>query len=153
MQTEPIDLGSLEPIVIPFVIDKEDYVLREASADAKRRYRNIVMKSVSGNLAEGQIQAIDGINDAETVLVAGCLFKMVRSDKDPSIKKPQPVAIDTIRGWPDRIVAKLFDEAMIISGFKKGPVKAEDQDSPKVTPGLTPGSSDSPTDSESTSTS
>lgn len=99
---------SAEPIKIPVKINSEDYVLTEASEDAFTAYRNVSQKAMK--LIDGHLVS-DGGQEADTVLVQRCLFKIIEGK--PSL----PVELAFIRGLPRRITKPLYNKIREISGF------------------------------------
>ena len=105
---DEFDFGDLAPKEIPVKVGAKEYVLREPSGDAAVKYRNAVMKSTKFT-AEGKPTGIDGLADAEPLLVALCLFEKGK-DKDGNAMFTK-VSVDMVRAWPARIQKKLFAKA------------------------------------------
>ena len=104
-------LDDLEPISIPFIFKSKNYVLREASEDAAVKYRNAVQRSLRTN-QEGNVVGIDGMADAEPLLVSLCVFEV----NPAGSKAPEgPVSLSWVRSLPSRFAKRLFAKARDIS--------------------------------------
>lgn len=87
----------------------KSYTLREANGEAARRYRNTVLKAARLG-PDGKPVSIDGMADAEMVLINQCLI-------DES-GRMTPIAV--LGGWPSHILKKLFARIQQISDLKDG---------------------------------
>lgn len=119
---------SLEEACCPVTIGKSRYLIVEADGAAGTEYRNAGAKGIKFN-AQGKPCGIDGIVDAQLVLVSKCLFKLLTEDdgkktlkswtdpKDGSVWYRQPVNLELVRSWPDRVTQGLFEKARELSGM------------------------------------
>lgn len=101
---DEFDFGDLAPIEVPCTIGGKKYTLREASGDAACKYRNALLKATKLG-TDGKPTSIDGMADAEPLLVSLCLFTAENT----------AVPVQVVRSWPQRIQKRLFDEAKRIS--------------------------------------
>lgn len=131
--------SELKPQEWKFRVNGKQYILREASAEAGRLWRNANMRGAS--MKDGRISMPETMADSETVLVQACTFEVFG---DP--EKERAVPIQTVRSWKDRIVRDLFERAKKMSGL-------DEVADPKKLPSPGTESSNSPESSESTSTS
>lgn len=92
-ELKPLDFSDLTPYEEKVPILGKVYTLREASGQAGTRYRNKMLESMRLG-PEGKPQSINGMSDAEPLLVSLCLFD------EAGVR---PVPIQTITSWPDRI--------------------------------------------------
>jgi hypothetical protein len=92
-------------VEIPVSIGETDYLLREASGGVATKYKNALAKATK--FKDGKVSSIDGINDAEPLLVSLCLFK-----KDGS-----PVNINVVKLFKNSTQEALFDKAKEISNL------------------------------------
>lgn len=150
----------LEPKSVRVTLAGEPYLLREASEDAACRFHNAAMRAAK--MSDGKVTGVDGVADSEPILVAGCLFKLVKV-KGRDVE--QPVSLQFVRDLPARVVKPLFERAKRISGLDEEPesvlrkriaedtkkldelIRSKGESVPKGPPALTPASSDSPPDS------
>lgn len=98
------DDGDCELKTIPVRFRGRDFTLREATADAGAQFRNSLLKSTK--MTDGKVTGLDGLADAEVLLVSLCLLE--GSDM-------RVVPKGEIKTWPSRIVKKLYDKAREIS--------------------------------------
>lgn len=96
----------LTPIRIRVKLPIGDCVLEEASGADASRFRTAAAK-MTRTRKDGIVDVVGDPGEIESLLVSLCL-------KGPDGK---PVQQDVIKGWPSRIVKKLFDEAFAISGL------------------------------------
>lgn len=102
---------SAKPVAIPVAFQDGRYELREASEDAHIDYQITLMRSTkfSGDKgAKPVIEKMDGVLEADSVLVAGCLFE---------VGKEGSVGINFVRKMPHRIIDALARAAKRISGM------------------------------------
>jgi hypothetical protein len=85
-------------------IQGKGYILREAHGEAARRYRNTLVRSAKLG-PDGKPTLIDGIADAEMVLVNECLVD----------KSGRKTPIQVLAGWPNRVLKLLFRRVLDIS--------------------------------------
>ncbi len=97
------NFDDLTPVEISITIANVDYTLREASEDAARQYQNKLASYTK--LQDGKVSGVSGpVADVQSFLVSLCLFT-----------EKGPVGINTIRGWTNRIVVRLFEKIQEIS--------------------------------------
>lgn len=113
--TREIVYEDLAPIEVPIRIGKDRYILREATADAARKWRNSIMSSTT--VVDGKVTAVGNLADSEAYLLSMCLYP-VRPDTHGTVSN-KPVHISTILSWPNRIVRPLFERAKVISGLEE----------------------------------
>ncbi len=96
------------------VIGGENYVLKEATGEVAKQYRNSALRSVRlGSTGKAETVIGDGLAIAEPLLVSLCLFK-VKTLADNSVKH-LPVKLDTVLSWPNRVIKPLFNKVKEIS--------------------------------------
>lgn len=161
----------LKPVEVPVKIGEQRYVLREASEEAARQWNNAKLRAARMN-ADGKTTSIEGLADAEPLLVSLCLCLIdpktgeIRTDRNLN---PVTVALATVLGWPARVVKPLYEKALAISNLdgKDTPealeaaianlqerlAKLRGEDLSKNSPSATTTSSDSLANSGNTSTS
>lgn len=100
---------------VPVTINKEAYVLVEASEDSACKYRNASMKTMT--FTDGKVTGMVGGADLEPLLVHLCLFQ---GDK--------AVPLHKIRSWPARVVKALFEKAKEISDLNEDTVEGIDKE-------------------------
>lgn len=113
---DEFNFDSLEEIRIPVSIEGQKYVLKEADGEAAVLYRNATMKSFKLG-SEGKPQSIDGLAEAEPLLVSKCLFKLVEN-RDTGEIKEAAVSLVWVKKLKNRILKPLFEKAQEISGLK-----------------------------------
>jgi hypothetical protein len=104
---------------IPVTYRGRRYVLTEASGDAVCRWRNALLRATKLG-PDGKPVAIEGLADAEPLLVSRCLYV---PDKDGRLRLtphgfPDPnylVPLEDVRGWEGRVVGALFEKVKEIS--------------------------------------
>lgn len=133
---------SLEEAVCPVKIGTDRYLVVEADGLAGTEYRNAGAKGIKFN-AKGKPCGVDGIVDAQLILVSKCLFKLVKDNDtnntlkswtdpvDQSTWYRQRVNIELIRSWADRISQSLFDKARELSGMKNDDEDADKDETAK----------------------
>lgn len=102
MNLEPIVIEDPDPKSVPVTIGGRKYLLKEATADAAVRYRNAAARAA--RMTDGKVTGVDGIAEAEPLLVANCLFEL-RGDGGTG----PLVSVTTIKGWAVRVQKQLFD--------------------------------------------
>ena len=115
---DPIVLDELTPIEIPVTLGKTHYVLREASADAARQYRNSA--ATGATFKDGGVQTGSHVGDVQPLLVGLCLYEVLEWDEatQKAVKVSiTPVGYNTVLKWNERIVKQLFDRAKAISNL------------------------------------
>ena len=106
MNTTEMTFDEIDLIAIPVKIKGEDYVLREATAEAAGKYHDAIIKST--RMADGKITGSDGLGGVEALLVSCCLYK-----KDG--KEERAVTLTEVKRWPTRVVKPLFERVKEIS--------------------------------------
>lgn len=104
--------ADLAPQEFKFTLNKKKYVLREAPADAGRRWRNANLAGAT--MKDGRVTVPDSMADSETILVQGCVKEQFG---DPI--RERDVTLSQIREWPDRVTRNLFERAKKMSGLDK----------------------------------
>lgn len=113
VNTSAIDFGDLTPITIPVTnLFGKNYVLKEASAEAAVKYRNILARAARMT-PDGKAMMMDNFAQAETALVSMCLFEEYEDPKTG--KKERPVPEQIISKWPSRIQKALYARIVEIS--------------------------------------
>lgn len=106
---EEIDLGDADVAVRPVKVGGQRYVLREMSYEAEtRRTAAIRRNSVYGE--DGKWTGFrDGVTalDSNRLTLSLCMFRNVGDNGDCTCG--EPVAEETIQGWPSEIVFRLND--------------------------------------------
>jgi hypothetical protein len=94
----------LTPIEIKVKVGERHYILREATGEAARTYRNQMTDCLTlGD--SGKPRKVSGIASLEPLLVSLCLFDQAGN------LVPESILIK----WPARILRKLYDKAKLIS--------------------------------------
>lgn len=119
MNTEPMNFDDILPVAVDVSIGSKPYILREASGEAARAYRNAVLRAARPSKDGSRLTLGEGMPEAETLLVSLCLFEITD-------KGERPVRKQTILEWPNRVQNDLFDRAKQIS---KGLVNEETEES------------------------
>jgi len=98
-----------KPQEIPVTIDGHNYTLREASGWAATQWRNAVMKGLKiatdPTTGTPKVVGFQQVDHIEALLVSLCLFN----------DKGENVPLETIQGWPYRVVRDLYQKAAEIS--------------------------------------
>lgn len=112
MEALPHELHFDDPIPkeVPVTIGSKKYVLCEATVEASKEFRNAGF--AAARMVDGKIVGLNGLANAEPVLVSRCLYELYDSDGET---KRRPVAMAEINRWPDRISSKLFDAIKMMS--------------------------------------
>jgi len=103
-----LDFEDLTPIELPVKIAGKEYLLREASGEDARIYNNARMRGVQ---MEGDkiLSLPEDSAGIPSLLVSRCLWET--KDGKPTAR----VAIQKVRGWPERVIKPLFEKAKDIS--------------------------------------
>lgn len=97
-----LDFTDLAPQIRRVKIGPDEYEVREASTAAAKRFQNAQMAAYK--MDDGKLTgASPTFFDSEPQLVADCTFKLGGDS-------PSPVPLKTVKDWPDRVTAALFDE-------------------------------------------
>lgn len=107
--TIALDFDSLAPLELPFVHKGQRYVLREASDAHVTEWQAAVIKSLIVQ-PDGTRIPSERTNETRLKLVAACVFSQ---EEGGNVK---PVTLDTVKTWPHRVVADLFDKAKRLCG-------------------------------------
>lgn len=118
----------LTPQELAVTIGGKDYVLREASAEAARQYRNASTKGMKFDGNGKPMSLGDSPADAESLLVSMCLFERYEHNGQT---KDRPVQLSTVKTWPDRVAKNLFAKCKELSPSLEA---GEDKDSLKNAP-------------------
>jgi hypothetical protein len=94
---------------VPVQIAGKHYTLREASGEAARRYRNALLRAAKLG-PDGKPKSIDGMADAEMILVNECLVD----------KSGRKTPIQVLGSWPAGVIKRLFNKAYEISDLREG---------------------------------
>ncbi len=130
-----MNFDDLAQVEVPVSIGGKKYVLKEATADAVRKWRNAQLKATKlGD--NGKPISLEGMADTEPLLVSLCLFEEVKESGKPD--SLSPVSLSTVSSWPNRIVGALFAEATKISDLEGKKDQVQD---PKKSPAATPAGS------------
>lgn len=148
MSDEMVFEQDLTPVVIPITIGKKNYVLHEADEGAGRQYKNCLTRCT--RFTDGKPAYVDGVHDAESLLVSLCLFELYGDPNKPPLSE-RPVILSQVLKFKPSTVAALYKKALEISDLK-APGTQEDKSAKKDLTAGTDASS-SPATSESTSTS
>jgi len=149
-----LDFTDLEPQKTRVPIGKKVYWLFEASGDAATKYRNASLKGA--RIEEGRtLSTMEGIADAEVILVANCLYQATETGDPPVTQNGNPdpskrVGELQIRAWPGRVQKALYEAVHKLSPW----LRERETPDPKASvnghgmpPEPTTATSDSPTDS------
>jgi len=98
-------------------IDKQPFILVEASGEAVVFYRNFILERTT--LKDGSASKLRGIADAEPEILSRCLFKVDGDER-------KNVSVGTIKSWPNRIQKALFDRLKDISDLDVDEETVED---------------------------
>lgn len=109
---DTLNFDDLTPIALPVRVKGKDYLLREATGDAVAKWRNAQLRATRLG-GDGKPASIDGLADAEPLLVSLCLFEVGQGGKE------LPVSVQTVRSWPGRITSALFARAKEISELEE----------------------------------
>jgi len=112
---EKLVFDSLKPITVEVSIDGNSYILREASTESAKTYRNAKLSAARFG-DKGKLQQVEGAADSQSLIVSLCLHKVVNgkmyTKRDGN---PQPTPIAEVLAWPDRITDELFKTLLKIS--------------------------------------
>jgi len=122
MNTNEMAFDEIDLICVPVKIGGEQFVLREATADAAGKYHDAIIKST--RMADGKITGSDGLGGVEPLLVSLCLFRKTG-------KEETAVSLTEVKRWPTRVVKPLFERIKEISELD-----AKDDKSPKADPAV-----------------
>lgn len=106
-----LDFSDLKTIEIPFSFRGKSYILREAGCDAACKWRNSILKGTRF-AADGKATQVENLADSEPLLVSLCCFELLNREGTVHYR---PVPVQEVRGWPSKMVKKLFETAKEIS--------------------------------------
>lgn len=110
--SEELDFD-LERKEVRLTIGGRPYALREPTEGDAVKWQNACQRAGRFD-KDGRVTAVEGLAEAEPLLVSLCLF-----DLDPAGEKAVPAA--TVRGWPARVVRRLYDRALEMGELQQGP--------------------------------
>lgn len=111
IDTSPMEFD-LTRIEVPVTIGKQKYVLKDADGETSVKYRNAKLSAYKLDGA-GNVIGYDKLNDAELILVAGCLYKVVADQNGK--EEHHKVSLETVKQFPSKMNEKLFKRAREIS--------------------------------------
>jgi hypothetical protein len=100
---------SLEPTEVKFKYKNEDYVAVEAPHAVARKWRSAALAAHVPTPDGGLLPGPDYPN-TDAILVADCIFKI-----NPVNQTREPVKLETVVGWPNRVTRKLYETIRTIS--------------------------------------
>lgn len=107
---DDLDFSDITTIEMPFNLKGKSYTLREASGSAACQYRNAVMNGMTLG-PDGKPVKMEGLADSEPLLVSLCVFD----------DRQNPIALNKVRSWPNRVVKRLYEKAKKISQLDESP--------------------------------
>lgn len=118
---------SLSLTQIPVRFQGKNYLLVEALGDAVAQWRNAQLqgtKMQQSDNSDTKTISLGGMADSEPLLVSLCLFSPDKDgnlilDARGNVDVRQRVPLTAVRGWPNRVVSKLFEKAKEISGLNE----------------------------------
>jgi len=113
--TDELDFGNLLLIEIPFNYREKSYILREANGFAARQFNNSKISRVK--FQDGKASGLRDMGDLPNILLRLCIT---------DIQTGVQVTAAEIDEWPAKMVDKLYQKALEISGLK------DDTDSTQV---------------------
>lgn len=109
-----IDFDDLKRIEIPVKLEGKRYILREATAEGARQFRNLA--TAAYRLTDGKLSGLQGSGDVEILLISLCLFEVYSEVVNGiAVDKFRPVIALQIKNFPSRVTKYLFDTAKEIS--------------------------------------
>lgn len=119
-EQQSFDFDDITPQERPVNIGGRRYLVREASEGVATRYRNAVMRA--GKMADGVVVGIEGLADAEPLLVSLCMFEVMTGNGDGQ-EPYRPVLLKTVRDWPARVVKPIFEWIKLVSALDEAETK------------------------------
>lgn len=121
--SEALDFTDIEPVEIPVRIKDSNgvvqhYILYDASGHAEIQFRNRQQKNVRIDQATGRRVPVD-VNDAIPVLIANCMTTTIINKEKQRVSSGQLLDEQTVRGWPTKVVDKLYEKILDISGMRE----------------------------------
>jgi hypothetical protein len=104
----------------PVRIGDKRYILREASGEAGRIYKNAVQAAIKYG-EDGEISSITGMADTRTLLLSHCLIEADSQTLQPVYIErdgkslPKFVHLTIIRSWPTRISEPMVEWVKTVS--------------------------------------
>jgi len=108
MSSEGMNFDDISLAEVQVNIGSKPYVLREAMEETACRYRNAILEGTEYG-TDGKLSKARKLADVEPMLVALCLF--TKDDNGVLHSVPEK----TIRGWPSKVVKRLFQKIKEIS--------------------------------------
>lgn len=130
MSVEKMVFNDLAPVEVEVEIERDQYVLREPSEGAAVKYRNAALRAA--RMVDGKVTGMDGLADAEPLLVSLCLFKTNGNGARV------PVSLDFVMSLKPKVVRALYERVKQIGGM-------DDEGDPKKSPANSTPSSGSAT--------
>jgi len=121
------DFADLRPASVPVNniprAPNRKFVLKEASTEAARRYRNAAMKAAK--MQDAKVVGVEGLADADPLLVSLCLFEI--NDKVTVNGQPQLVATSPqlVASLEHRVTKRLAEWVRFHSDLKEEPQTEE----------------------------
>lgn len=113
---DELNFDDLTPIELPVSVAGKRYVLREATEAAACQWRNAMMQATELG-SDGKPTRVRNLADTEPLLVSLCLF---------TAEEGKPVPVATIKGWPARVVKRLFEKVKDVSDLDEKGKKEPD---------------------------
>jgi len=119
------DNDETDLIQIPVTYKGQRYILTEAFGDAVAQWRNAQLAGTTMHQtgdSEDKTIRLGGMADSEPLLVSLCLFNPGPDGRLPinahgNVDSRNRVPLSVVRGWPNRVVGKLFETVKKISGL------------------------------------
>lgn len=113
---------SLVPEEVPVTIDKDRFILREALEEDVVWWQSEQFKNAKVSKGSATVSGLGGMAERESLLLSRCLFRADPEGRLPlnSVGEPDRrmlVAKQNIKGWPTKVVKKLFKTLADISGL------------------------------------
>ena len=105
--TDELDFSDLILSEIPFSYRTKQYLLREANGFAARQFNNAKISRVK--FQDGKATSLKDMGDLANILLRLCII---------DVQSGVPVTSAEIDEWPGRMVEKLYQKALEISGLK-----------------------------------
>lgn len=115
MNLNEMVFNDIVPIEVPVTINRERFILREATEEAAIKFRNACM--AGARMEDGKVVGVSNMAETQALLVSLCLFA---DDK--------PVPPSVIKRWPSRVVKSLFEKAKEISQLDEKETRATLED-------------------------
>jgi hypothetical protein len=126
--SEPLVFDDITLVEIPVSIKGVKYVLREGTEGAVKARENVISAAMKFGPDGKPVGVVGNINDADTVLLANCLYEadeggrvrlMPSGDPDPRYL----VSAQKIRNWPARVVKPLVEKLKEITQLNEAETK------------------------------